>query len=101
LFAYAILRSIPNKLGGVVGLVASIACLFILPFASTIKRGGQIYSPLTRFLFWVFVSDFFLLTWLGSCPAEAPYVILSLLCTIAYFLLFLLTFLLLPKVTNL
>lgn len=100
LFAYAILRSIPNKLGGVVGLVASIACLFLLPFASTAKSGGHIYSPLTRFLFWVFVSDFFLLTWLGSCPAEAPYVVLSLVCTIAYFILFVTTFFLFPKITN-
>lgn len=51
LFAYAILRSIPNKLGGVIGLVASIACLFLLPFVSLKKRGGSVYSPFSRLFF--------------------------------------------------
>lgn len=98
LFAYAILRSIPNKLGGVVGLVVSIACLFILPFVSLVRGGGQVYSPLSRLFFWIFVCDFLLLTWLGSCPAEAPYINLSLACTVAYFSLFVLTFIVFPKV---
>lgn len=99
LFAYAILRSIPNKLGGVVGLVASIACLFLLPFVNLNRRGGLVYSPLSRFIFWVFVRDFILLTWLGSCPAENPYIILSLVCTVAYFVVFVLTFIVLPKLS--
>lgn len=51
LFAYAILRSIPNKLGGVIGLVASVALLFVLPFISITQRGGQVYSPFARVLF--------------------------------------------------
>jgi len=51
LFAYAILRSIPNKLGGVVGLVASIACLFVLPLVRLPRAGGQVYSPLSRLFF--------------------------------------------------
>lgn len=89
LFAYAILRSIPNKLGGVVGLVLSIACLFILPFLTVTSVGGVVFSPLRRFMFWLFVGDFILLTWLGSCPAEPPYVGLSIICTVAYFMLFL------------
>lgn len=101
LFAYAILRSIPNKLGGVIGLVASIACLFLLPFVSLRKSGGSVYSPFSRLFFWIFVSDFFLLTWLGSCPAESPYVTLSLLCTISYFILFILRFITTPKITDL
>ena len=101
LFAYAILRSIPNKLGGVVGLVAAVALLFILPFITITQRGGQVYSPFARFMFWVFVFDFVLLTWLGSCPAEAPYINLSLFCTVLYFTSFFLAFAILPKLRSL
>lgn len=101
LFAYAILRSIPNKLGGVVGLVAAVAVLFLLPLVSLNQRGGQVYSPFARAVFWVFIFDFFLLTWLGSCPAEDPYIVLSLICTVVYFGSFLLAFRVLPKVSTL
>lgn len=97
LFAYAILRSIPNKLGGVIGLVASIACLFLLPYVSLSRVGGQVYSPLSRLFFWMFVCDFILLTWLGRCPAEDPYIIISLLSTVFYFTLFFGAFVYLPK----
>lgn len=51
LFAYAILRSIPNKLGGVVALVASIALLFVFPFFRKLKAGGVHYSPVFRFIY--------------------------------------------------
>lgn len=92
LFAYAILRSIPNKLGGVVALVMSIAILFLLPFFSVHRVGGVIYSPIRRFSFWLFVGNFFLLTWLGRCPAEPPFVQLSLICSILYLLFFFFSF---------
>ena len=87
LFAYAILRSIPNKLGGVVALVASIALLFVFPLFIKKSLGGVHYSPTSRVLFWSFVSNFFVLTWLGSAPAEPPFVIVSLVATVSYFLL--------------
>ena len=66
LFAYAILRSIPNKLGGVVGLFASLLFLFLLPYmvSNTIK--GNTYYPLNKILHWSFVLSFFLLTVGGS-----------------------------------
>lgn len=99
LFAYAILRSIPNKLGGVVGLVASVVILFILPLVTIPQAGGQVYSPFARVIFWVFVFNFLLLTWLGRCPAEAPYINLSLFCTVLYFVSFFLTFISSPKVS--
>lgn len=51
LFAYAILRSIPNKLGGVIALVISIAFLFFLPLVRKVNCGGCVYSPALRFLF--------------------------------------------------
>lgn len=89
LFAYAILRSIPNKLGGVLGLVFAVLFLFTIRIHSKnlIFRGFN-YSPFRRFLFWRFVRNFFLLTWLGACPAESPYTEVSLLCTFLYFALF-------------
>ena len=85
LFAYAILRSIPNKLGGVLALVASIALLILFPFFSKVKSGGVHYSPLSRFLYWSFVTNFLLLTWLGSAPAEPPFVGVSFAATVRYF----------------
>jgi len=88
LFAYAILRSIPNKLGGVAGLVLSVIFLFVFSISSTtlIFRGMH-FSPISRFLFWRFISNFLLLTWLGSCPAETPYTEVALFCTVLYFIL--------------
>lgn len=88
LFAYAILRSIPNKLGGVIGLLAAVLVLFLFTLSrSSLVFSGYFYSPLSRFVFWLFSSNFFLLTWLGSCPAETPYVEVALYSTIVYFLL--------------
>jgi ubiquinol-cytochrome c reductase cytochrome b subunit len=89
LFAYAILRSIPNKLGGVVGLLIAVLVLFLFSLAGSFNLvfRGQFYSPLSRFVFWLFVSNFFLLTWLGSCPAESPYVEVAFAATVLYFVL--------------
>lgn len=88
LFAYAILRSIPNKLGGVIGLLAAVLVLFLFTLTRrSLYFSGYFYSPASRFLFWLFVSDFFLLTWLGRCPAETPYVEVALYSTVAYFIL--------------
>jgi ubiquinol-cytochrome c reductase cytochrome b subunit len=88
LFAYAILRSIPNKLGGVVGLLLAVLILFGFSFGGkSLCFSGFIYSPISRFIFWSFVNRFFLLTWLGMCPAEEPYVGVALLITLIYFTL--------------
>lgn len=90
LFAYAILRSIPNKLGGVVGLLLAVLVLFLFSVSSSnLLFRGIIYSPLARLTFWTLVTVFFLLTWLGSCPAESPYTEVALLSTVIYFLLIL------------
>jgi len=89
LFAYAILRSIPNKLGGVVGLLLSILVLFVFSLRGpSLLHIGCTYSPVGRLVFWFLVATFFLLTWLGRCPAESPYVEVALFSTIIYFLLF-------------
>jgi len=86
LFAYAILRSIPNKLGGVLAMLASIVILFAFTVArhKLLFRGFQ-FSPFSRFVFWRLVGFFSLLTWLGSCPAEEPYNFVAKFCTFFYF----------------
>lgn len=88
LFAYAILRSIPNKLGGVLGLLVSVLFLFLFSISSTkLLFSGMQFSPIARFVFWSLVATFLLLTWLGSCPAESPYNEVALFCTVLYFVL--------------
>nr|QGX06883.1 cytochrome b [Mycalesis francisca] len=85
LFAYAILRSIPNKLGGVIALVMSILILIILPFTFNKKIQGIQFYPLNQILFWFMISTIFLLTWIGARPVENLYVITSQLLTMFYF----------------
>jgi len=88
LFAYAILRSIPNKLGGAAALVVSIAILFILPFTQKANVRGSQFYPLNQFLFWILISIVILLTWIGARPAEDPYILAGQILTILYFLYF-------------
>nr|YP_010118688.1 cytochrome b [Pelopidas mathias]QQY86872.1 cytochrome b [Pelopidas mathias] len=85
LFAYAILRSIPNKLGGVIALVMSILILIILPFTFNKKIQGIQFYPLNQILFWFMVSTVLLLTWIGARPVEDPFIIVGQLLTINYF----------------
>nr|YP_009434591.1 cytochrome b [Traulia minuta]ATE90484.1 cytochrome b [Traulia minuta] len=89
LFAYAILRSIPNKLGGVIALFLSISILMILPFYNkTPFRGIQFY-PINQVLFWIMVVIVCLLTWIGKRPVEEPYIMTGQILTIIYFIYFL------------
>nr|YP_010034197.1 cytochrome b [Arhopalus unicolor]YP_010363588.1 cytochrome b [Cephalallus oberthueri]QOW83736.1 cytochrome b [Arhopalus unicolor]UNZ12702.1 cytochrome b [Cephalallus oberthueri] len=85
LFAYAILRSIPNKLGGVIALVFSIAILYILPFTNKKKIQSLQFYPLNKLLFWFLFSIIILLTWIGARPVEDPYIFLGQILTILYF----------------
>jgi len=88
LFAYAILRSIPNKLGGVIALVLSIAILFILPFTQNQKVRGIQFYWVNQTLFWILLRNVILLTWIGARPVEDPYIIVGQILTITYFLYF-------------
>ena len=90
LWAYAILRSIPNKLGGVVAMFGAILILFVLPYRHSHLRRGNAFYPLNQILFWCFVSVCILLTWIGGCPVESPYDFLGQIFTFMYFLYFLL-----------
>nr|YP_010556066.1 cytochrome b [Penaeus duorarum]UYR96168.1 cytochrome b [Penaeus duorarum] len=85
LFAYAILRSIPNKLGGVIALVMSILILLILPFTHAAKFRSLTFYPLNQVMFWSLVSIVFLLTWIGARPVEDPYVLTGQILTVLYF----------------
>jgi len=86
LFAYAILRAIPNKLGGVVALLMSILVLFMFTInTKNVYFTGRQFRAVGRFLFWSFVGNFLVLTWLGACPAEYPFIGLRQGATVVYF----------------
>nr|AGS17938.1 cytochrome b [Anodonta anatina] len=90
LFAYAILRGIPNKTGGVIALLMSILALTLMPFIHTNKMRGMVFYPINQLMFWLFVTSFLLLTWLGQMPSETPFVSMSQMFTVIYFSLILL-----------
>ncbi len=89
LFAYAILRSIPDKLLGVIALFASLLVLLALPHVHFSNIRSMQFRPLGKVFFWFFVSDFFLLTYIGACPVEAPWVLIGQLASVFYFAYFL------------
>jgi ubiquinol-cytochrome c reductase cytochrome b/c1 subunit len=86
---YAILRAIPDKLGGVLAMFGSIAILAFLPWLDTSRVRSTAYRPLYKQFFWVFVAVAVLLGWLGSKPAEGWYVVAAQICTVYYFAHFL------------
>nr|YP_009118050.1 cytochrome b [Brachyuropus grewingkii]AJF22811.1 cytochrome b [Brachyuropus grewingkii] len=88
LFAYAILRSIPNKLGGVIALLLSVLILYTLPFTSLAKMKSTYFYPLNTLLFWGFIVTVVLLTWIGARPVEQPYIFTGQILTVMYFTYF-------------
>jgi len=90
LWVYAILRSIPNKLGGVIALFTALLILFILPISTNINKLSLSFYPLTQLLFWFLVAVWAILTWIGGRPVEDPYIIIGQSFTIIYFIFYLL-----------
>lgn len=92
LFAYAILRSIPNKLGGVVALALAVVILYVLPLKNNLIKRNAV-SPVNKLIFWWFVNVVVLLTWIGARPVEDPYLMLGQILTITYFCFYLIVLL--------
>jgi ubiquinol-cytochrome c reductase cytochrome b subunit len=85
---YAILRSIPDKLGGVVAMIGAVLILLVLPILNTSTIRSSKFRPIFRFFYWFLVSDFLLLGWIGQKPVESPFIEIGIGCTIFYFLFF-------------
>nr|BAI63555.1 cytochrome b [Cynops ensicauda] len=88
LFAYAILRSIPNKLGGVIALLMSILILMLTPMLHTSKQRSLTFRSTSQTLFWLLVANTLILTWIGGMPVEPPFTEIGQVASVLYFLLF-------------
>jgi ubiquinol-cytochrome c reductase cytochrome b subunit len=97
---YAVLRSIPNKLGGVVAMVCAILVLILLPYINISKIRSPKFRPLFSFVYWFLVFDFLLLGWVGQKPVEDPYILIGLLATLLYFGIILIGFPLIGFIEN-
>nr|AGZ83056.1 cytochrome b [Trinomys setosus setosus] len=85
LFAYAILRSIPNKLGGVLALAFSILILILFPTLHTSKQRSMSFRPMSQCLLWILVANLIILTWIGGQPVEYPFITIGQLASMSYF----------------
>jgi ubiquinol-cytochrome c reductase cytochrome b subunit len=92
---YAILRSIPSKVGGILGMFGSILVLFFLPFINTSKIRSATFRPLYRKIYWFLFFNFLLLGWIGQAKVATPFIEIGQVATFLYFLYFLYLF---PKI---
>nr|UAJ48154.1 cytochrome b [Metaphire posthuma] len=90
LWMYAILRSIPNKLGGVLALFAAIVVMFIMPMTTMSNKRSLSFYPMNQLMFWILATSWAVLTWIGGRPVEDPYITIGQTFTSLYFLYFIL-----------
>jgi len=86
---YAILRSIPDKLGGVIAMVGAILILLTIPFTQSSEVRSSTFRPMFKVLFWIFIADFLILGWIGQKVVEYPFVEIGQVATVFYFFYFL------------
>jgi ubiquinol-cytochrome c reductase cytochrome b subunit len=89
---YAILRSIPNKLGGVLAMFSAIIVWVLLPIINTSTIRSNLFRPISSVLFWVLAGNFLILGWIGQQPVEFPFMEIGMFSTALYFFIFLLLF---------
>ena len=86
---YAILRAVPDKLGGVIAMISAILILFVLPWLDTSKVRSATFRPMYKKLFWILLVDIVILTWIGGSPPEGNFILIGRIATIYYFTHFL------------
>ncbi len=86
---YAILRAVPDKLGGVIAMLGAIFILFVLPWLDTSKVRSATFRPMYKKLFWILLADIVILTWIGGSPPEGNFILIGRIATIYYFTHFL------------
>jgi quinol-cytochrome oxidoreductase complex cytochrome b subunit len=94
---YAILRSIPDKLGGVVAMFGSLLILLLIPFINTSEVRSTTFRPIFKVFYWLLVADFLILGWVGQKPVKDAYIIVGQIATVFYFTFFLI---LIPLIGN-
>lgn len=85
---YAVLRSIPDKLGGVVAMGGALIVLLLIPFTNTSEVRSTTFRPIFKIFYWLVVADFLILGWVGQKPVKDVYVIVGQVATLFYFLFF-------------
>nr|YP_010507974.1 apocytochrome b [Phytophthora ilicis]UXG56320.1 apocytochrome b [Phytophthora ilicis] len=85
---YAILRSIPNKIGGVIAMFGSLVILLTIPFTNSSEIRSTAFRPIFKICYWLLVIAFLLLGWVGQCPVEYPYTEIGIISMIYYFSFF-------------
>nr|YP_010318772.1 cytochrome b [Asemonea sichuanensis]ULX45821.1 cytochrome b [Asemonea sichuanensis] len=88
LFAYTILRSIPSKIGGVIALMMSVVVMYFVPFFMSHKFRNTYFYIFVKYLFWVFVTNWLLLTWIGACVVEYPFMEMGMIFSFLYFFMY-------------